>query len=268
MKLALVQSVLVWGNVEQNLKSFDVKLSEYLGCDVIVLPEMFTTGCMLVKREVEMVRNEQALTATSYERVLQKMLLWAKRQKALVMGSTVYREGEKYYNRLLVAYPDGRVNHYDKRHCFRMGGENEYFTAGDRRLVFEYKGIKIAAFICYDLRFPVWSRNVEGYDLAVYVANWPSSRREIWKTLLKARAIENQCYIAGVNCVGFDNNGLYYAGDSMLLDACGNEIIKAAEGEEKVLKGELDPEGLHLFRKKFNVLEDRDLFIMDAGEEK
>ena len=141
-----------------------------------------------------------------------------------------------------------------------MGGENEYFTPGQERLVFEYKGVTIAAFICYDLRFPVWSRNVEKYDLAVYIANWPASRRNVWQTLLRARAIENQCYVAGVNCVGTDNSGLVYAGDSALIDAKG-EIVRAAyEGKEEIVVAGLDLEALAMFRKKFAVLDDRDSF--------
>lgn len=260
MNITLIQASLVWGDAEQNLRNFDEKLAKCTGSDIILLPEMFTSGCMMVKREAAVARKEQEKIAASFEQVLEKMYQWAKRQKALVMGSTVYREEGKYYNRLLVVFPDGRVEYYDKRHCFRMGGENEYYSPGKRRLVFEYKGIKVAAFICYDLRFPVWSRNVENYDLAVYVANWPASRRDVWTTLLKARAIENQCYVAGVNCVGTDKNGLYYAGDSMVLDAKGECMAGASEGKEEVLSTELNPDHLRIFREKFDVLKDRDDF--------
>lgn len=260
MKIALVQSALAWGNVEENLRNFDCKTAECTGCDLIILPEMFTTGCMMVKKEREVVEAEKVRTASYYGKVRMEMLRWAVRQNALVMGSTVYQEAGHFYNRLLAALPDGNCLYYDKRHCFRMGGENEHFTPGENRLVFEFRGMKIATFICYDLRFPVWSRNVEGYDLAVYVANWPESRRGVWKTLLKARAIENQCYVAGVNCVGTDNNGLVYAGDSALIDARGDILQAAGEGREEIVQAEPDKEDLQRFRKKFAVLDDRDEF--------
>lgn len=260
LKIALVQSSLVWGDVDRNLGDFDRKLRESDGWDVVLLPEMFPAGAVMVRREAEAMKTERERIAGYYEEVRRKMREWAERTGALVMGSTVCREGECYYNRLIAAFPDGEMKYYDKRHCFRMGGENEYFAPGRHRLVFEYKGVKIAAFICYDLRFPVWSRNVEGYDLAVYVANWPASRRKVWQTLLQARAIENQCYVAGVNCVGTDSNGLVYAGDSALIDAKG-EIVKAAcEGKEEILVADLNMETLTAFRKKFAVLDDRDSF--------
>lgn len=260
MRIVLVQSSLVWGNIDRNLSDIDRKLSDGIGCDVVLLPEMFPVGCMMVKREAETVKAEREKIAARYEEVRQKMQQWARKTGALVMGSTVCREGENYYNRLIAALPDGEVKYYDKRHCFRMGGENEYYTPGQRRLVFEFRGMKIAAFICYDLRFPVWSRNVEGYDLAVYVANWPASRREVWQTLLRARAIENQCYVAGVNCVGTDDSGILYTGDSMVVDARGQVMVQGKEGLEEVIRAKLNVEQLHDFRKCFPVLDDRDEF--------
>ncbi len=260
LKIALVQSSLVWGDVDRNLGEFDRKLRESDGWDVVLLPEMFPAGAMMVRWEAEAMKAERERIAGYYEEVRRKMREWAEKTGALVMGSTVCRKEECYYNRLIAAFPDGEMKYYDKRHCFRMGGENEYFTPGRSRLVFEYKGVRIAAFICYDLRFPVWSRNAEGYDLAVYVANWPASRRKVWQTLLQARAMENQCYVAGVNCVGTDSNGLVYAGDSVLIDAKG-EIVKAAcEGKEEILVADLNMELLTAFRKKFAVLDDRDSF--------
>lgn len=263
MHIALLQSFLIWGKPEENLNNFDYKLADIEGCDIILLPEMFTSGSMMVKREPGKVKAELEIAARWYEKVRQKMTEWAARQKAVVIGSTVCREEGNYYNRLIVAFPDGKSESYDKRHCFRMGGEQEYFTPGNSRLIVDYKGVKIAAFICYDLRFPVWSRNVENYDLAVYIANWPASRREVWQTLLRARAIENQCYVAGVNCVGKDNNGLVYSGDSMLVDARGQVMVQGEEGREVVVRAKLDAEQLHGFRKRFPVLEDRDSFRLD-----
>ncbi len=141
-----------------------------------------------------------------------------------------------------------------------MGGENEHFSPGNRQVVFEYRGVKIATFICYDLRFPVWSRNTEGYDLAVYVANWPETRRDVWSILLRARAIENQAFVAGVNCFGVDNNGIRYAGDSMVVDARGNILGNSNEFQEEVLVVDCDITALHEFRRRFSVLDDRDFF--------
>lgn len=260
MKIALVQSSIAWGRVEENLERFDCKLSEGLGCDLVLLPEMFTSGCMMVKKAWEVAAAEKAAVAARYEKTRGRMLEWAARQDAVVMGSTVCREGEAYYNRMVVAFPDGHCLYYDKRHCFRMGGEQEHYRAGGERMVFDFRGVKIAAFICYDLRFPVWCRNAEGYDLAVFVANWPETRREVWNTLLKARAIENQAYVAAVNCVGEDANGLRYAGDSSLWDARGVPVCRAGKYAEEIAVAECDLQALYAFRRKFAVLEDRDAF--------
>ena len=246
MKIALLQSSLAWGQVEENLKNFDRKLSSCLDCDLILLPEMFTSGCMMVKKSAEQAMAEKIAVASYYEETRQRMSEWAARQDAVVAGSVVCQEGERYYNRLVVAFPDGRELFYDKRHCFRMGGENEHYSAGKNRLVFEFRGVKIAAFICY--------------DLAVFVANWPDSRRDVWNTLLKARAIENQCYVVAVNCAGEDGCGLRYAGDSGIWDARGRQQCVATEYGDEILIGECDLQRLHDFRRKFAVLEDRDFF--------
>ena len=196
MKIALVQSALAWGQVERNLENFESKLSEPLGCDVVVLPEMFVSGCVMGKRPREEAVAEKAAVAACFGEVEERMSVWAGLQDAAVLGSTAVEEGGRFFNRLVVALPDGKRLYYDKRHCFRMGGESEHYSGGSRRLVFDFRGMRIAPFICYDLRFPVWSRNTEGYDLAVYVANWPASRREVWNVLLRARAIENQSFVA------------------------------------------------------------------------
>ncbi|MEG0795181.1 MAG: amidohydrolase [Odoribacter sp.] len=265
MKVALVQSTLVWGDVEKNLEHFDRELSRIEGCGVIVLPEMFTSGSRMVKVSKEVAEAEKCRVAAQYTAVREKMTEWAVRQGALVVGSTVYEEAGRYYNRLLAVFPDGGCQCYDKRHCFRMGGENEHFTAGTRQLVFDYEGVRMAVFICYDLRFPVWCRNTERYDLAVYVANWPEARREVWKVLLRARAIENQAFVVGVNCVGEDVNGICYAGDSLVADARGNVVAKAQAFQEETLVVELDVAELHRFRDQFDVLEDRDDFIINLN---
>lgn len=260
MKLALIQSELVWGNVTENLRRFDEKMEYCRGCDIILLPEMFTSGCMMVKKSREVALAEKKTVAFRFDDVRRKMLEWAEKYTAVIVGSTVYEEKSRYYNRLIIAFPDGKCEYYDKRHCFRMGGENEHFSPGNRQVVFEFRGVKIATFICYDLRFPVWSRNTEGYDLAVYVANWPETRRDVWSILLRARAIENQAFVAGVNCFGVDNNGIRYAGDSMVVDARGNILGKSNEFQEEVLVVDCDITALHDFRRRFSVLDDRDFF--------
>lgn len=262
-KIALIQSFLVWGDEEQNLRNFDKKLIKPLGSDIILLPEMFISGSMMVKKDKSVADTLKKKTASYFDKTVEMMQGWALRQDALIMGSTVYEEHAKYYNRLVVAFPDGQCLYYDKRHCFRMGGENEYFTAGNSRLVFDFRDIKIAAFICYDLRFPVWSRNTEVYDLAVYVANWPESRRDVWRTLLRARAIENQAFVAGVNCVGTDDNGLKYAGDSMLVNARGEVVIAGEDFKEQIIVADINTDELHEFRRKFSVLEDGDSFTIN-----
>lgn len=261
MKIALLQSPLAWGDPRENLCHFDRKTAECGDCDLILLPEMFASGSMMVKKPAEIALADKEAVAAAYPGIEQKMLEWAKRQDALVMGSTVCREGGRYYNRLIAAFPEGYCRYYDKRHCFRMGGENEHFTPGERQLVFSFRGMRIAAFICYDLRFPVWCRNTADYDLAVFVANWPQSRSEVWKTLLKARAIENQSFVAGVNCVGKDGNGLVYSGDSLVIDARGAEIGSAPPGAEAIVRATLDVADLRRFRKKFPLLDDRDGFL-------
>lgn len=260
MKIALVQARIAWGNVRENLKQFGERLSGVCGADVIVLPEMFTSGYMSMSGNGQDVAACLAAYAGGYEQVREKMKRWAQEAGAVVMGSTVYGEAGRFYNRLLVAFPDGRCLHYDKKHCFMLGGESKYFSSGQQQLVFDYKGVRFAGFICYDLRFPVWCRNVQDYDVAFFVANWPESRREVWNTLLRARAIENQCFVVGVNCVGTDMAGLVYAGDSAVIDARGGVAGRCADYEDEVKCVEIDVEKLREFRKSFPVLGDRDNF--------
>lgn len=251
MKIAIVQASLLWEDVEGNLEAFGRRLRLIEDADVIVLPEMFSSGFTMEGKEK---------VALYYERICQWMTERAREKDALIMGTTVFRAGECYYNRCLVAFPTGELLHYDKRHCFTMGGERDHFVAGKDLLVFDYRGVRFAPFICYDLRFPVWSRNTSGYDVAVYMANWPAARREPWQLLLKARAIENQCYVVGVNCVGEDGKGLLYTGDSVVVSPRGEVIGECVPGEDCASVVEIDLEGLQAFREKFPVLEDRDVF--------
>ncbi len=251
MKIGLVQTQLDWENVEENLRRFDEKLLQCKGVDVVVLPEMFTSGFTMAGKEK---------VASFYEQTVTRMQGWAKETDVLVIGSVICKEDGRYYNRLLAAFPDGRYQYYDKRHCFTMGGEKEHFTPGNRHLIIEYKGVKIATYICYDLRFPVWSRNVQGYDMAVYVANWPQVRRGVWDTLLRARAVENQAFVIGVNCVGEDGCKLKYSGGSVVVDAKGEVLAGCEDYKEEIKHTDIDIEWLRDFRKKFPVLEDRDDF--------
>lgn len=262
MKLSLIQTSLAWGDVEENLRHFSKKIAVCKDTDVILLPEMFTNGGMLMRGKPGDYKRERDMVAERFEEVRGKMKIWAGESNAVVIGSTVYNDHERYYNRLLAVFPDGNVKYYDKRHCFRMGGENEYFSAGNRQLVFDFRGIRIVAFICYDLRFPVWCRNVGEYDLAVFIANWPASRNEVWKTLLKARAIENQAYVAGVNCIGTDRNGFRYSGNSMVLNAKGETIADSEPEQDTVIDADIDREELQAFREKFPVLQDGDRFVI------
>ena len=251
MNIAIVQAPLIWEDVIGNLMAFDGRLMKIKDADMIVLPEMFSSGFT-----VEGIEK----MALHYEVVCQRMQIWARNKQALVMGSTVFGVGKHYYNRLVAMLPSGEMLSYDKRHCFTMGGENKRFWAGQRQLVFEYKGARVAPFVCYDLRFPVWSRNTSGYDIAVYVANWPQVRRNVWQTLLKARAIENQCYVVGVNRVGEDNAGLHYAGDSFVVSPKGEVMASCAPYADEVCQVEVNLDDLREFRRQFPVLEDMDAF--------
>lgn len=260
MKIALCQTAIAWGQPDRNLETLDRKLSAPLGCDIILLPEMFASGCLMTRKAPAEAAAQKAALAARFAGIRDRMLRWAQRQDALVMGSTAYTDGARTYNRMLIAFPDGALLHYDKRHCFRLGGEREHYSPGASRTVFSFRGFRIAAFICYDLRFPVWCRNAGDYDLAVFVANWPSSRREAWLTLLRARAIENQAYVAAVNCVGEDPYGIRYTGDSALWDARGDILASAAPGNDEILIATADLQSLSDFRSRFPVLDDRDPF--------
>lgn len=210
-----------------------------------------------------MVMAEKNAVAFRFDEIRQRMLEWSVACRAAILGTTVCEMQGEYYNRMIIAFPDGNCQYYDKRHCFRMGGEQEHFVGGNQQVVFDYRGVRITPFICYDLRFPVWCRNTVDYDVAVYVANWPAARRAVWQTLLKARAIENQAFVLGVNCVGSDDNGIVYAGDSMCVDARGEVMALAPEFQETTLVVDCDMDILQNFRHKFSVLEDRDDFLLN-----
>lgn len=253
LKVTLVQTGLRWENRTMNLMLLEKKLSaiKKSQTDLIILPEMFTSGFTMNAGKVADVMNGETVNF---------MQRTASEKNSVICGSVVINEKNKYYNRLLWVSPDGKVQFYDKRHLFRMAGEHHTYSAGNRREVFEIKGWRICPLVCYDLRFPVWSRNKNEFDLLLYVANWPSRRRYAWKQLLIARAIENQCYVAGVNRIGMDGNNIDYSGDSVVLDALGKKINSAKAGANAVETVELNYKSLNDFRKKFPVMLDADDF--------
>ena len=215
---------------------------------------MFATGFSMTTAGAEIGRGS----------TLQWMQVQANRLGSLLIGSLKVKNQASYYNRLYAVYPDGTYSSYDKRHLFRMGGEHEFYQSGDQQVIVAYKGWKLALFVCYDLRFPVWSRNIGlSYDAAIYVANWPAPRSNAWRTLLQARAIENLAYVVGVNRVGMDANDLAYAGDSLLVDFKG-DLQLDLQADERILTSELSHEALTEFRAKFPAHLDADSFSLSS----
>lgn len=251
MRIAVVQNDIKKDDTSYNLAHISELINDVEGVDVVLLPEMFHCGFSDVS-----VQNAQL----DGGEVLEWMKIKA-REKGVFLGGTVsVREGEDVYNRFYMVSSHGEVYHYDKRHLFTMGMESESYRAGDRRVVVNIGGVRVLLMVCYDLRFPVWSRNKGDYDVVVYSANWPKPRREVWLTLLKARAIENQSYVIGVNRAG-ETDGLYYSGDSVVYGARGETVAQAnAKGEEEVLIVDINIEAMRSFREKFRVLADRDDF--------
>ncbi|QRR02603.1 amidohydrolase [Dyadobacter sandarakinus] len=248
---ALIQTDLVWEDVTANLANLEEKISALDEVDVIVLPEMFNTAFTMNTSVAEPMN----FTTTRWMRQMAEL------KQALVIGSFAAKQGDQFFNRLVCMKPDGSFQFSDKRHLFRMGGENEAYTPGDVRLIVEWKLWRICPLVCYDLRFPVWSRNnaSDPYDVLVYVANWPAKRAYAWNTLLRARAIENQAYVLGVNRVGVDGKQIHYQGDSAALDYLGEPLLMLADAEgEKVVR--LSREDLDKYRLAFPALTDADGF--------
>ena len=257
LKLVALQLDLIWEQAEKNRSQISRLLDQYQAeADLIVLPETFTTGFSMQPGPVSEGTDGPTL------RWMQKL---AEERKAIVMGSMITHEGDKYFNRMLVVNSAGLLTHYDKRHLFRMAGENASFSEGKKKVIFNCKGWKVCPMICYDLRFPVWSRNRNlgggqmEYDLLLYVANWPAPRAHHWQSLLKARAIENQAYVAGVNRVGKDQNGLQYSGNSMILNHFG-EVIASRSGQPGILAAELESQPMTNYRSSFPIWQDADHF--------
>ena len=251
MKIALIQTHLIWENPLENRSHLAQKITGFMEeVDLIVLPEMFSSGFTM---------NPKAVAETMNGETIAWLQHLAKAKDCAITGSLVIEENGKYYNRLVFVYPNGELKTYDKRHLFTLAGEDKVYTAGKEKLIIEYKGFRICPLICYDLRFPVFARNVEDYDVLLYVANWPKPRINAWDILLKARAVENMSYAIGVNRIGMDENELEYVGHSQAVDFLGNYLLEAQE-TDGVFIVELDKEKLLETKNKLAFLEDKDQF--------
>lgn len=250
MKITILQTDIVWGEPSLNLINIDKLLKKIDNTDLIILPEMFSTGFYIEPEGVAETNNGVSL---------KWMKETAKKRDCAMAGSLTICDDNKYYNRLYFVQPDGKVDYYDKKHLFSYGGESNFYTSGDKRVIVEYKGVRILLQICYDLRFPVFSRNQNDYDMIIYVANWPIPRRGAWDILPKARAIENQCYVAAVNRVGNDPY-CKYNGGSVVVDPYGIVVSSCQDSCQSFSNVDIDLEELNEFRKKFPVLEDSDSF--------
>ena len=251
MKITVLQCDIVWANPEANRKRFDEAIDNNPDADLYVLPEMFSTG---------FCTNPEGIAESTDGETLSWMKQKAKATGAAIAGSLAVTDGEKYYNRFYFVKPDGSVAYYDKKHLFTYGGEHHHFTAGDKRVIVEHCGVRILLEICYDLRFPVWSRNRGDYDMILYVASWPTPRVMAWGALLVARAIENQCYVAGVNRVGSDHS-CQYCGGTVVINPYGHTIAQCSMGQECEASAIIDMEALNAFREKFPVLNDADTIM-------
>lgn len=255
LSISLVQTDTVWENIQGNLANLTSKISGIKNdIDLIILPELFSTGFTM---EAEKVAETMDGAGVKW------MLSTAKDKNGVVIGSLLISESNQYFNRLIVAFPDGRLLHYDKRHLFSFAGEHKVFKAGEARMTFTYKGFNICPLICYDLRFPVWARNTENIDLLLFVANWPNARMLAWDSLLRARAIENLCYVIGVNRVGIDNNQLTYTGHSAAYDAMGATLLESEPSKEEIYTTLIKKSHIEAVRKKFSFLNDRDEFVIN-----
>ena len=252
IRISIVQTDIVWENKQENLRLLHEKLQSLCGTtEIVVLPEMFSTGFSM---------QSNMLAETNSGETIATLKQWASLFQVAICGSYITVDNGRYYNRAFFLTPEGEEFYYDKRHLFAPGGEARQYTPGDSRAVVEYGGVRFLLLVCYDLRFPVWSRCRGDYDAILCCALWPAPRREVWRTLLRARAIENQCYAAGVNRVG-DDPAARYAGDSALVDFKGRTMVEAGGGE-RILTGVFDTGALAAFREKFPAWRDADEFVL------
>jgi len=261
LSITIIQSNLYWEDKTANLRLFEEKINSIPGkTEVVVLPEMFSTGFSM--QPGKLAEKMDGPTVEWMKRM-------AAKKKIILTGSVIIEEDGHYFNRLIWMLPNGQYGLYDKRHRFAYAGEGEKFSAGSKRLIASVKGWKINLLVCYDLRFPVWARQSNSqetgeseYDVLIYVANWPERRSHAWKTLLQARAIENQCFVVGVNRVGNDGNNIAYCGDSMIIDPLG-ETLYSKTGEEDIFTYTLQKETVDEVRAKFPFWKDADQFFIE-----
>lgn len=252
LNIALLQTDLSWENPQKNLFNFSSQIAQINNdIDLIVLPEMFTTGFSM---------NASKLAEEVNGKSVNWMKAIAKKKNCAVVGSIITVEENQYYNRLFFVFPSGVFVYYDKKHTFTLAKENETYTSGNEKLIVEYKGWKICPLICYDLRFPVWSRNSENYDILIYIASWPKKRINAWDALLKARAIENMSYTIGVNRIGKDGNNYEYTGHSILFDCLGNALTKEQNKAAEVILVYIEKNTQEEIRENLGFLNDRDIF--------
>ena len=256
IKVALIQTDLVWEEAQTNRKAFEKLLSE-LSDDVTlaVFPEMFTTGFSMQPREISETMEGPSISW---------MKQLAAKLQISICGSLVIEDNDQFFNRFVMVTEVGEVYSYDKRHTFTLSGEHKEYTAGKEKVIIDFKGWKICPQVCYDLRFPVWSRNTEDYDLLIYVANWPKTRIEAWDALLRARAIENMSYCIGVNRIGSDGNGYEFNGHSIAYDGLGHSMTNFESGKAGVQIITLNKEHLEDIRHRLRFLEDRDTFSLEV----
>jgi omega-amidase len=252
LKIIGIQTALIWENPKQNIAFFEKKIAPLENdVDLIVLPEMFTTGFTMNPEKVAEKMNGFSVSW------MQKI---AKEKQTAICGSLVISDFNKFYNRFVFVHPSGEIESYNKKHSFTLAGEDKVYTSGTKKIIIEYKGWKICPLICYDLRFPVWARNTENYDLLIYVANWPVARVSAWDTLLKARAIENMSYVVGVNRTGKDANNYEYTGNSVLIDYLGNALSSLEKNEPGIVTATFVKSNQDKIRKKLGFLTDKDSF--------
>ncbi len=253
--IAGIQSHLIWENPAENRNYFEEKINSLpKNLDLLVLPEMFTTGFTMNPEKVA-------------EKIDGKTVSWlqkiASEKNFAITGSLVIEENGNYYNRLVFVHPSGKIDFYDKKHTFTLAGENKVYVSGKKKTIIHYQGWKICGLICYDLRFPVWARNIENYDLLIYMANWPIARIKAWDTLLKARAIENMSYTIGVNRIGKDDNGYEYCGNSLIIDYLGTQLSDLQFNEEGIIVSKINKKDQENTREKLGFLKDKDSFSID-----
>ncbi|MEO7443988.1 MAG: amidohydrolase [Ferruginibacter sp.] len=257
LTITTIQTKLLWENKAANLQMLEEKIDSIPErTELVILPEMFSTGFSM---------NPEALAEDMEGTTLAWMKEVSNKNRIALTGSVIISEGEKFYNRMIWMLPNGEFGFYDKRHLFAYAKENEYYSSGKKRLIASIKGWKINLQVCYDLRFPAWSRQQLSetgepeYDLLIYVANWPAARSHAWKTLLCARAIENQCFVVGVNRVGKDGKDIHYSGDSMVIDPLG-EVLYHMSDDEDIFTITLEKEHVNQVRQKYPFWRDADSF--------